>query len=347
MKICVVGDIHLSQYSSILRTRGIKYSKRLENIIKSINWVESVAKQKSCDISVYLGDFFDKAELNAEEITAINDIQWHTNMKYLLVGNHEMGINDLSYSSAHLFNIVNLVRVIDHPITIPCDISGTSELVFIPYILEKNRKELKEYVLRKENTQTIVFSHNDLKGIRYGAIESKEGFEIKDIEDNCDLFINGHLHNGIKVTDKIINLGNLTGQNFGEDAFQYKHNIMILDTDTLKYELIENPYAYNFYKVDTVGKTKEEVKAILDKMGSNRVVAFSTTSDNVDEIKELAQHSTADYRLVVSRTVTPTEQSIETLTSDIDHLQRFIDYIKCVYGEDAIINSELKEVTNK
>lgn len=44
-----------------------------------------------------------------------------------------------------------------------------------------------------------------------GQFISKAGFDINDIEDNCDLFINGHLHNGSKITDKIFNVGNLTG----------------------------------------------------------------------------------------------------------------------------------------
>lgn len=39
MKICAVGDIHWCDYSSIIRGRGEYFSHRLENCIKSINWV--------------------------------------------------------------------------------------------------------------------------------------------------------------------------------------------------------------------------------------------------------------------------------------------------------------------
>ena len=73
-----------------------------------------------------------------------------------------------------------------------------------------------------------------------GPFISKTGFTIEDIENNCDLFINGHLHNGMKITNKIINLVNLTGQNFSEDALRYEHKIMILDTHTLEYKYIIN-----------------------------------------------------------------------------------------------------------
>lgn len=44
-----------------------------------------------------------------------------------------------------------------------------------------------------------------------GKYKSIDGFDIDDIENNCDKFINGHLHNGSKVTNKIFNIGNLTG----------------------------------------------------------------------------------------------------------------------------------------
>ena len=49
MKICCFGDTHWSEYSSILRSMGEKYSTRLENLIKSVNWVFDIAlenKQK-------------------------------------------------------------------------------------------------------------------------------------------------------------------------------------------------------------------------------------------------------------------------------------------------------------
>ena len=37
MKVLLYTDNHFSQYSSILRNRGERYSIRLENQIKSIN----------------------------------------------------------------------------------------------------------------------------------------------------------------------------------------------------------------------------------------------------------------------------------------------------------------------
>ena len=113
MKIGVVGDVHWSKYSSIVRSRGNKYSTRLENCIKSINWAEEVTKH--CDLIVYLGDFFDKSDLSAEELSALNDLIWNDVPHKFLVGNHEMGLNDLSFSSSHTFNLHDNFEVIDEP----------------------------------------------------------------------------------------------------------------------------------------------------------------------------------------------------------------------------------------
>ena len=89
MKILVVGDIHVCKQSSIITGFGDRYTDRLENCIKSINWCERTAVEKNCDSIVYLGDFFDKPNLDEITLTAIKDIQWSDIQKYVIVGNHE------------------------------------------------------------------------------------------------------------------------------------------------------------------------------------------------------------------------------------------------------------------
>ena len=85
----------------------------------------------------------------------------------------------------------------------------------------------KEYIkngLRENPWETqeikynIIVSHNDIK-MQYGMFESKEGFELDDINTNGQWFFNGHLHNCGKLGDRAYNLGNVTGQNFSEDAY--------------------------------------------------------------------------------------------------------------------------------
>ena len=92
MKLLIVGDIHLSKYSSIVRSRGKNFSTRLEHIIKSISWAEQVAKEHDCVEEIFLGDTFDRPDLDREEITSLSEIEWNksSRLKHFIVGNHEM-----------------------------------------------------------------------------------------------------------------------------------------------------------------------------------------------------------------------------------------------------------------
>lgn len=336
MRICIWGDNHWSQYSSIVRKRGSDYSLRLENGIQSINWAEHMAESKNCDIIVCLGDFFDQPTLNAEEITALNDIHWSNIPKYFIVGNHEMGRSDLSYSSAHLFAHIPNSNVISQ---LTCmRLNDFDDIFFVPYILEENRKEMAKMFGIKTGKR-YVFSHNDIKGIQMGRILSPQGFEVSDIQNSCDWFFNGHIHNGSQVANRVINVGNLTGQNFSEDAFKYTHDLLIFDTNTNSCEAYENPYAFNFYKVS--------YPYDFTKLKNNAVITVSVKSDDVQECKKALQESknVTEYRLVINTNI-PTVQKTDVKSLSLDHIDEFKKYVLEHIGSDEVVQSELLNIFN-
>lgn len=337
MKIGIIGDIHWSRYSSILRLRGEKYSYRLENCIKSINWAEEITSD--CDRVIYLGDFFDSSELNSEELTALKELKWNDSSHVFLVGNHELGLNDLSYSSAHLFDFKGGKVTID---TVSYSCFGNTEIYYLPYILN-NSGNLEDYIHKaNKNYRRVVFSHNDIAGIQLGKYISQSGFSIESIENNCDLFINGHLHNGGEVAEGIINIGNLTGQNFSEDAFKYKHRIAILDTATMDIEYFENPFALNFYKIDTTMQLFS-----IDDL-NNAVVTLKCYEDSLSHYKELLSScpEVITYRIII----VPKEDkqvsgdSIKELLS-VNHIDKFKEYVLNTLGSSEIVLQELEEVS--
>ncbi|MBO7696658.1 MAG: metallophosphoesterase [Methanobrevibacter sp.] len=341
MKILVFGDCHWSTYSSILRKRGSLFSYRLENLIQSMNWVEEQAKNNKVNLIVGLGDFFDKEALNSEEITALKEINWSNIEHHFLIGNHEMGRNDLFYSSTYIFNKSNFY--IENGPIVRQHKESKINAVFLPYILNPDKSFL-EYVktFSDTNYKTVIFSHNDIAGIQMGKFVSKSGFDIKDIEECCDLFINGHLHNGEKITDRVINLGNLTGQNFSEDAYKYSHNIMILDTKTLEYELIENPYAINFYRLDAVNHTPNF--ASLKKNAVITLRCMEKDSDGwAEDIKNCP--NIIESRILIEREVLPKE-SVDSAKDGLvsDHISEFKKYVTETLGASDIVLEELEEV---
>lgn len=349
MKVCIIGDVHFSQYSSILRKRGEKYSKRLENLINSINWAEEQAELNNCDKIIYLGDTFDRSDLNAEELTALQEIGWSSIPHIMLVGNHEGLMNDLSISSAHLFKLIPNVQVIDKPLL---DSGFGYRFLFLPYILEQDRKSIRTYINNElagyfetqEVKYNYVFSHNDIK-MNYGMFESKEGFDISDIEDNCNYFFNGHLHNGSKICKNGWNVGNLTGQNFGEDAAKYKHQICILDTDTQKIEWIENPFAFNFYKFEV--NDLQTLINNISKVKNNCVVTIKAPEGCVKDIRTFIEENDKikEFRVVTIPNKNNNEVTAEEIIIEsVNHLDQFVTYVKENLPVTDIMISELSEV---
>ena len=90
----------------------------------------------------------------------------------------------------------------------------TFELCLLPYTVESDRRPIQSYFNQDTTKKQIILSHNDISGIQLGPVVSKTGFTVEEIESCCDIFINGHLHNGQAITSKLINLGNLTGKDF-------------------------------------------------------------------------------------------------------------------------------------
>lgn len=331
MKIMIYGDVHWCESSSIIRGMGTKYSQRLENLIRSVSWVESEAKKNYCDLIVMLGDFFDKSVLTAQEISALNDIQWSDIRRVFIVGNHEIGRADRTFSTIDLFDSFPNCTVMSQPTEWNV---GLKRCYFLPYFLEKDRPKLTEHY-------DYIFSHNDLLGLQMGQFVSKEGFDINEIEKCCKYFFNGHIHNGMFVGKNIINLGNLSGQNFSEDALTYSHNVCILDTQTDDLKFIENPYAFNFYKLGLVESKQDFLNLNLK---SNAVVSVTINAKD-SELKQLIE----DCSQIVSKRVlykdieNQTEVDTE-LFEDVDYLQKFVEFIKSNMEITDIVNDELSKV---
>lgn len=348
MRLLLYTDNHFSTTSSIIRSRGEKFTTRLENQINSLNWAEKLASDTKCDAVFCLGDFFDKSDLTAEELTALGDLKWANIPHYFLVGNHEMGSANLINSSAHILNLEDNIEVIDKVTRFDVEENGKLiSIQLIPYILECDRKPLAEYI-KKETPEgqkydrIVILSHNDLKGINYGLVESKQGFTVDEIENNCDLYINGHIHNGSYVNKKqtIINLGNLTGQNFSEDALRYIHCAAILDLGTMEVFMVENPYAFNFYKLKVDNENYPELK-------NNAVVSISCPQKYANEIREKIEK---DPKIVASRIIVipDTDDNPEVVISELantDHIEQFKSYILQQLGNSETIVEELEEIS--
>lgn len=334
MKIFVYSDCHWSSRSSILSGQGDKYSLRLENLIKSVNWAEKMSKKLEVNLVVCCGDFFDKSVLNSEEISALAEVEWNLDAQHcMLVGNHEMWKDGLQVSSANIFKMLGFT-VIDKPTV---ELTNFGEICYIPYTENYNLFDSIEECYRGKR---IVFSHNDICGIQMGKFLSKTGFNVEDIEKSCDLFINGHLHNGEQISSKIINIGNLTGQNFNEDATKYVHSAILVDTDTFIPTIIKNPNAINFYKLDynRLLTYKDNIK--------NGVLTVSCKEKDLDNCRNIlsSNDDVLVHKIIVDREKkVSTENSAEKVMKT-DHIEQFKEYVISEIGNSDCVKQELMEV---
>lgn len=358
MRICVYGDVHWSTYSSIVRSRGTEYSTRLENLIRSVNWAEEKAEKNNCDAVVCLGDFFDRPDLNAEELSALLRIKWakgSVKEHFFIVGNHESTVSTLEYNSTNALNNDGFV-IVDKPQRL---ISYKTDVLFLPYILEEDRKSITDYWNSTEEPNTfvtqevknrIIFSHNDLKNVQYGAYTSIDGFDLADIEINSDLFINGHIHNGMFINEResILNLGILSGQNFGEDAYKHPHFACILDTETLQLDFFENPHAFNFYKVEIA---KERDLQLLTRLKNNAIITIRCEESLIDKTREMVASlsNIIEHRIISYKDIKNSvdETEIKQSLNITDHLSQFYNFILTNIDSSVVSPDILKEELNK
>jgi DNA repair exonuclease SbcCD nuclease subunit len=339
MRVLLFGDAHFCKRASIINKFGSKYSARLDNQIQTFGWVKEQALANKCDVVIGLGDLFDSSQLSDMEITAAKELPFADVPTYLIVGNHEASSQDLSFSSTKLLESSNKT-IVSEPFSFTV---GCTEICLLPYITESERKPICEYFNKNDTiNKRVILSHNDIKGINYGPVSSVTGFDISDIEANCDLYINAHIHNGQKITDKIYNIGNLTGSNFSEDAAKYGHNIIILDTETLALTFIENPYAFNFYKIQIEAESDIEQ---LYSLKTNAVLSIKCESSLVERVKQVITDipNITESRIIITRQYEEPEK-VSSIDLSVDHLARFIECCRGNIEASNILEEELAEV---
>lgn len=339
MRILIFADLHMCPQASIINKWGTKYPKRLENCINTVNWLERKAEELNCDYIISLGDFFDKPDLSSETITACNDIEWSDIMHYHIVGNHDAS------NSSLMFNAVNSLKADRHAIVSEPSVLPLVDcnICFLPYITECDRKPLSEYFKNLDpNEPRVILSHNDISGIQLGPVISRTGFSVGEIEAECCWFFNGHLHSSQAITPKIINLGSVTGKDFGTDALIHSHRVAILDTSNMSIEYIENPHAYNFYKLQV---DCESDILCFDELKNNAVVSVKCASNFIDKVRQKIDDNPniVESRVILIRQYEENTEATE-LDLTVDHLTRFIECCKASIENSTILEEELSEI---
>ena len=304
-----------------------------------MNYIEDFAVKSGCNSIICCGDFFDRPNISCEEMTALQDINFSGISHMFLVGNHESDVSSLDYSATKFFESIDS-KIIDKPYTLFVD--DNVNFTFIPYITG-DVPELSTFIKDKTKTN-VVFAHQELAGISYGRVVSQSGFKIDDIQRNCTLFLDGHLHNNMIINRSVVILGNLTGQNFNEDSTKYQHLFYLLtveDDGSIILETYENPYSFNFYKIRI---EKDSDLTIFSNLKNNAVLSIVCNSEFVDKVNDILRTLTnvVTYRLsiVYVDNSSYNSENSELLNND-NYIKRFIDFAQLKLQHSPALIDEL------
>lgn len=309
----LIGDLHISadraRYS-LLKVKprendySMRFCPRLAHLYETIKWIDNKPCGGLFKKIVQLGDIVSKATLDAEELSMISEVGCITEEWTCIRGNHGLGINNHDSDSA-----VRLKEIIRRPqwlVEEDWESGKFYNLVYLPYVLEKDRKPLSEYLEGMDiSLPTLILNHNDIKGMDYGGYIEKNGWSIEELEDWGDLIICGHIHNQQWLTDKILIVGNVDGENLTEDYRLHPHGIWRLDEGAFLdgvepkqcMEFIENPYAMKFANVEI--KKEEDIAKIKAESDDRTILAITVPESLADKAQDLIDNHLAGGKKIV------------------------------------------------
>lgn len=269
MKIGIYSDAHFSKHSSILvgKAPGSEYTKRLNTLVNSFEWLYKTFEQHGADLIINCGDMTSSETISSEENSAIaKSLSFGGKIPEIhLLGNHEIQDANRKFSSVDLIEGYSHCRIIRELTVIK---NSPVSMIFIPYISDElSLSQIQEKLLGVEYP-SIVFSHVGYLGeglLNGNGFIDTNGIDKDTVLLNSNILriFNGHLHNPLEV-ERYIQVGSLIGNGFGDSYAFSKPRILIYDTEADKLEAYTNPYAILFYKLKAKGIT--DLKTGLDSL---------------------------------------------------------------------------------
>lgn len=133
---------------------------------------------------------------------------------------------------------------------------------------------------------------------------------------------------------------------------------MIFDTETLEYEMIENPYAFYFYKMDFTTKSDIDYINEISSQLKNAIVSILCKESDYEYIKNRfdPNYNTNNLipkncNIIQSRIQVQREVNNNNIVekkeelNNINHITRFNNYILSTIGSDSMILEELERIS--
>ena len=336
-KIGICGDIHLGirKNSDVMLESQLRFFN---------NQMFPYLKEHDIKNIIVLGDIFDsRTSINTKIINEACDL-FNNDFQYnILVGNHDNYLNNSNkINSLKIFRHFSNVNIIESMVELKM---FDRNFLFVPWIFD-NDKFLED--LKKYNSD-CVFGHFDIQSFSMGGKLSEASLTVKEFVQFKKVF-SGHFHTPQtrwSGNTEFVYCGSIAQFDWGE--VDQKKGFYVLDTDTLKYEFIENTVSAKHIKI-TYG---EDIDPSVLKNNFIKVfVKESETSDEkkLDEFtKKISEENVASLATVIVKEDDDLNNDVEisekgqtllelifefiSLQEKIENKKEIIELLELIYTE--------------
>ena len=264
----------------------------------------------------------------------------------VIVGNHDIpyrntnevnALNELFGNEYDLIDIFSDVKDVEFD---GCDIT------MLPWINNENYVESMQFI--KNTKSQVLFGHLEIRGFEmYRGMKNPHGMEAA-LFDKFDLVCSGHFHHRDR-NGNIYYLGNpyeITWSDYDDPR-----GFHILDSESLEFEFIQNPY--NMFHKIYYDDSKEMEKIDYDKLERTCVkvivvrktdfTKFDKIIDNlyncnlvelkiIEDFSEFEDEAVGEENINLEDTMTLLSEYVDNIETELDK-ERLQNYLRTLYIE--------------
>jgi len=324
MKLAIIGDSHfgVKKNNSVFLNSQLRFFNE-----RFFPYIE----KNNIDTIIYLGDFWDNR--NTININVLNEIdkliieQFNKYNTYILVGNHDTFMRStIDIHSLKPFRHLKNITIVDE--TMQIDLDGKSCLL-VPW--QVDNKEFIKKVADKNLYNDLCFGHFEINGFNLNNTKVCDFGILPDVFfNNYGITFSGHFHCRKKLErdEKIIQYIGSPYELTRADINQEK-GFVVLDTDTMKYEFINNnisikhkqfTYPEEFKKEDIIGNIVDVVVDIGNDHDEKEFQKYMLEIDSYSPYTvDLKLLNNVDIQSKSDYNVQTTEELIEEYINDTDY----------------------------
>lgn len=343
-RVLLFSDVHVHPHK--------RKVERLEDCLRTLEWVFDVAAQEQIDDILFGGDLFhDRQKIEVYTYQRTFQTIYHR-MKtsklnlYLLLGNHDLWFNEkTSISSVFPLSAIPRVRLISKPERL--NIAGAN-WDFIPFTHNPVAAVADLKALPGDPQYALGHIALDgalLHGNSYSDVVIEHDGDMVTV--SADIFSHyqnvflGHYHAQQKINSIVEYIGSPLQLSFGE-AFQDKH-IIIFDCETRKKQYVKNTFSPRHLILKEADLDKHDlngnfVQIVVEEIGASNLVDMrrSVTEKNAVASLEIKQRKKKIDEHVI-------EDAKAILFKEDEMLARYVDEV----GTNNLDRNRLLQIGRK